>query len=78
MADDEEQPGSARDKPSAAVGSVQRTTLLGDLVLPPAARARILGYAPECLVVIPDGPLHKLPLEALLVSVDSGGAVRPR
>src|SRR6185437_13521673 len=37
--------------------------------LPPAARKAIQEAAPDMLVVIPDGPLHKLPLEALLTQV---------
>ncbi len=41
---------------------------LGDAVLPPALRNRIRATGAKRLVVIPDGPLHKLPIEALLVS----------
>jgi CHAT domain-containing protein len=44
--------------------------LLGNVLLPPAARQRIRELAPDCLVVIPDGALHKLPLEALLLETD--------
>ncbi len=36
-------------------------------LLPPAARARVKELAPEYLLVVPDGPLHKLPLEALVL-----------
>jgi CHAT domain-containing protein len=43
----------------------QRPELLGDILLPAAVRARLRTLRPECLIVIPDGPLHKLPLEAL-------------
>src|SRR5262249_1403429 len=45
----------------------QRPELLAEILLPPAARAHIKAQAPECLVVIPDGALHKLPFEALLL-----------
>jgi CHAT domain-containing protein len=41
--------------------------LLGKVLLPPAVRRRIRDLGPECLVVIPDGPLHRVPLEALLL-----------
>jgi CHAT domain-containing protein/tetratricopeptide (TPR) repeat protein len=46
---------------------VQRLELLGHVLLPPAVRARIREHAPDTLVVVPDGPLHKLPLEAILL-----------
>jgi CHAT domain-containing protein/tetratricopeptide (TPR) repeat protein len=52
----------------------QGLELLGNVLLPPAARRRIKEYGAECLVVIPDGPLHKLPLEALLLETSP----RPR
>jgi CHAT domain-containing protein len=52
----------------------QRPTLLGDVLLPAAARRRIREHGAECLVVVPDGPLQKLPLEALLLEAGS----RPR
>ncbi len=45
----------------------QRPELLADVVLPAAARVRIRELAPECLIVVPDGALHKLPFEALLL-----------
>lgn len=45
----------------------QPAELLGDILLPPAARERIRARAPDCLIVVPDGALHKLPLEALLL-----------
>src|SRR5262249_27587234 len=47
--------------------AVQRFDLLGDVLLPPAARRRIAEAGARLLVVVPDGPLHKLPLEALLL-----------
>jgi tetratricopeptide (TPR) repeat protein len=46
---------------------VQRPELFADVFLPRALRERIRQLEPECLVVIPDGALHKLPLEALLL-----------
>src|SRR5262249_21649862 len=42
-------------------------TLLGDVLLPAEVRRRIREHGAECLVVVPDGPLQKLPLEALLL-----------
>src|SRR5262249_17740449 len=45
----------------------QRPDLLADVLLPPTARARIKALAPECVVIVPDGSLHKLPFEALLL-----------
>lgn len=46
---------------------MQRLDLLGQVLLPPAVRRRIQQLAPEVLVVVPDGPLHQLPLEAILL-----------
>lgn len=46
---------------------VQRLDLAGNVFLPPAAQKRIKEAAPECLIVVPDAALHKLPLEALLL-----------
>jgi CHAT domain-containing protein len=48
----------------------QRLPFLGQILLPPAARQRIRALAPEALLVVPDGPLHKLPLEGLLLADD--------
>jgi CHAT domain-containing protein/tetratricopeptide (TPR) repeat protein len=45
----------------------QRPELLAEVLLPPAARQRILAQEPEGLIVVPDGALHKLPFEALLL-----------
>jgi CHAT domain-containing protein len=52
--------------PDAPV-AVQRLELLGDMLVPPALRDRLRELKPKTIVVIPDGALHKLPLEALLV-----------
>lgn len=40
------------------------------ILLPPALRKRLRELAPEEIVVIPDGPLHKLPLEALVLQTE--------
>jgi Tfp pilus assembly protein PilF len=45
----------------------QRPELLTDVLLPRAARERLRELNPECLVLVPDGALHKLPFEALVV-----------
>jgi CHAT domain-containing protein/tetratricopeptide (TPR) repeat protein len=52
----------------------QRLETLAEAVLPAAVRQRIRKTGPECVVVVPDGPLHKLPLEALVLS----GGAEPR
>src|SRR5262249_8519705 len=44
----------------------QGPELLAEILFPPAARERIRAEAPDGLVVVPDGALHKLPFEALL------------
>lgn len=54
-----------RARPAGDPVPVQDPTLLADVLLPPRARRRIRERAPDCLVVLPDGPLHRLPLEAL-------------
>jgi CHAT domain-containing protein len=41
--------------------------LLADVLLPPRVRQRIRALAPECLVIVPDDALHKLPFEALVL-----------
>jgi CHAT domain-containing protein/tetratricopeptide (TPR) repeat protein len=51
---------------------VQRLELLSRVLLPPEVRARIREHAPDSLVVVPDGPLHKLPLEAVLLESGAG------
>jgi CHAT domain-containing protein len=45
----------------------QRPEMLGDILLPPAVRERIKALAPDTLILVPDGALHKLPFEALLL-----------
>lgn len=49
----------------------QRLELVGKVFLPAALRQRIKELGPTHLLVIPDGPLHKLPMEALVLH---GGA----
>jgi CHAT domain-containing protein len=53
---------------------VQRLELAGDVFLPPGLRQRLRDLRAAELVVVPDGPLHKLPLEALLLQAGE----RPR
>jgi CHAT domain-containing protein/tetratricopeptide (TPR) repeat protein len=45
----------------------QRLGLIGDMMLPPEVRKAIDPDQTDLLVVVPDGPLHKLPLESLLI-----------
>jgi CHAT domain-containing protein len=45
----------------------QRPELIGDIFLPLALRKRLGELGAKQLVVVPDGPLHKFPLEALLL-----------
>ena len=51
---------------------VQQPQLLGDIFLPPGARKMIQDSGAELIIVIPDGPLHKLPLETLVLGTDKG------
>src|SRR5262249_18244932 len=44
----------------------------GEALLPAALRRRLKALAPESLLVVPDGALHRLPLEALLLATDPG------
>lgn len=46
--------------------------LLGDAVLPAGLRERLRAAGAERVVVVPDGPLHRLPLECLPVSTPNG------
>ncbi|MGL4553421.1 MAG: CHAT domain-containing protein [Gemmataceae bacterium] len=41
-----------------------------EVVVPAALRKRLRELAPETLLVVPDGVLHKLPLESLMVSAE--------
>src|SRR5262249_60296544 len=45
----------------------QRPELLADILLPLPVRQQIREQAPQCLLIVPDGALHKLPFEALLL-----------
>ncbi|OWK39972.1 CHAT domain-containing protein [Fimbriiglobus ruber] len=46
--------------------------MLGDVLIPPPLRDRLRAIAPDRLVVVPDGPLHKIPLESLTLSGGPG------
>jgi CHAT domain-containing protein len=63
-----------RHRPESRPLAVQHLELPAEVFLPPAVRARIREVGPAILVVVPDGALHKLPLEALLLE----GGARPR
>lgn len=52
----------------------QRLELLGDVFLPVEVRQRIRAAEADQVIVVPDGALHKLPLEALVV--DAGDKPR--
>jgi CHAT domain-containing protein/tetratricopeptide (TPR) repeat protein len=58
-----------RSKEGAPELPAQRPELLADILLPPAVRQRIPKDI-DCLIVVPDGPLHKLPLESLVLRSD--------
>jgi CHAT domain-containing protein/tetratricopeptide (TPR) repeat protein len=66
-------PGAARRgvrvtaQPGGAAARLSGVEAAGAVFLPEAARRRIRELAPEYLLVVPDGPLHKLPLEALVL-----------
>jgi tetratricopeptide (TPR) repeat protein len=53
---------------------VQPLELLANVVVPAALRQRLRDLRPDTVVIVPDGPLHKLPLEALVVEAGA----RPR
>lgn len=44
------------------------STAMADILLPQAVRDRIRQSKPDRLIVVPDGALHKLPLEALVLN----------
>jgi CHAT domain-containing protein len=45
----------------------QKIEFLANVLLPEAARRRIQAAGAKTLIVVPDGPLHKLPLESLVL-----------
>ena len=51
----------------SAPAPAERLAWLADIFLPEAARKKIRAAAPETLVIVPDGALHKLPFEALVL-----------
>jgi CHAT domain-containing protein/tetratricopeptide (TPR) repeat protein len=53
---------------------LQRREVIGDVLLPTELRARLQAMKPDQVVVVPDGPLHGFPLEAILLS----GGDKPR
>jgi tetratricopeptide (TPR) repeat protein len=61
-------------RPKAQPLPPQRPELLANVVLPPQAREWVLRARPECVTVVPDGALHKLPLESLVLK----GGTSPR
>jgi CHAT domain-containing protein len=63
-----------RQRPQSRPLAVQHLELPAQVFLPPAVRSRIREVRPTTLVVVPDGALHKLPLEALLLE----GGANPR
>ncbi len=57
-------------RPQAASGA----EVVGRILLPAEARRRLRTWAPDHLFVVPDGPLHRLPLEAVVLE----GGQEPR
>jgi CHAT domain-containing protein len=53
---------------------LQRREVIGDVLLPADVRARLQAMKPDQIIVVPDGPLHGFPLEAILLT----GGDRPR
>jgi CHAT domain-containing protein/tetratricopeptide (TPR) repeat protein len=65
-------PSEPREAPP--LGERQRELeRVADVLLPPGLRKAALGA--ERVVVVPDGPLHRLPFEALVLGTGSGGAI---
>jgi CHAT domain-containing protein/tetratricopeptide (TPR) repeat protein len=56
-----------RSKDKSQPIATQRLDLLGEIFLPSELRKRLAELGPKTLIVVPDGPLHKLPLEAMLL-----------
>src|SRR5262245_12079044 len=48
--------------------------MIGDVLVPAEVRARLQALKPDHVVVVPDGPLHGFPLEAILLT----GGDKPR
>lgn len=57
--------------PSSTTVTRVNADALANILLPPAARAKIAERAPRYLIIVPDGALHKLPFEALVTSASS-------
>ncbi len=60
--------GIALVSTTRGVSNPSAPEVLGDAVLPPALLAKIRAAGAKRVVLIPDGALHKLPFEALLLS----------
>jgi CHAT domain-containing protein/tetratricopeptide (TPR) repeat protein len=56
-----------KPKDPAARAPAVDTTAFAEALLPSAVKERIVRDGVETLIVVPDGPLHKLPLEALVL-----------
>ncbi len=59
-------------KDTRSSSTATRAETLGDVLLPQALRTRLTALKLKCLVIIPDGALHKLPFESLAISTLNG------
>jgi CHAT domain-containing protein/tetratricopeptide (TPR) repeat protein len=60
------------NKPGEHAPAAQSLELAADVLLPAEVRKYIRDVHADKLLVVPDGPLHKLPLEALVVKAEDG------
>lgn len=55
--------------------TTDQALVFSELILPAQVRDELLQCKPSVVVVVPDGPLHELPLESLVLRVDAGQTV---
>lgn len=52
--------------------TIEQSLVLSELILPSRLRTELRELKPSALIVVPDGPLHELPLESLVLSNNAG------